>query len=244
MEEKEIINEDQEIKEEVPATEEVVNEPKEEPVEEDTAILINKPDPEGKPYGEVVEEERTKVIAQNKKSQRLSTISIIAVLACSVTGLFLLSISPIVAYILMGVSLVVLIVFSIVIHRVAKPDVQGYIVKASTAINEFTFADNRFAHVKYDPSDKLQLEDVSSDGAFSDLVRVASRNLVEGDYEGRSFKVCEAAFFKTPQGKKQIPVFIGKYLGCHHQPLRATLLILPLIVLGSSSRNSTILGYL
>ena len=216
MEEKEIIKEDQienqeQSNEELPA-EQPAEEVQEENQPEETAIVVSKPSADGKPYYEVVEEERQKIMADQKKSSRLSTISIIAVLALAITGIFLLQVNAIISYVLMGVALATLIVFSIVIRRVARPDVQGYIVKASTAINEFTFADNRFTDVKYDPSDKLQLEDVSSDGVFTDLVRTASRNVCEGFYNGRSFKVCETAFFKAPQGKKQIPVFIGKYL--------------------------------
>ena len=216
MEEK-IINEDQEINQEqsnqeLPAEETPAEEQPAESVEEETAIEIQKPSPDGKPYYEVVEEERGKIMADQKKSSRLSTISIVVVLALAITGIFLLQVNAIISYVLMGVALLTLIVFSIIIRRVARPDIQGYIVKASTAVNEFTFADGRFTNVKYDPSDKLQLEDISSDGAFTDLVRTASRNVCEGFYNGRSFKVCEAAFFKTPQGKKQIPVFIGKYL--------------------------------
>ena len=133
-------------------------------------------------------------------------------MALAIGGIFLLQVNPIVSYVLMGVAVAVLIAFSIIIRRFARPNVQGYIVKASMAVNEFTFADNRFTEVKYDPTNKLQLEDISSDGAFSDIVRTASRNVCEGYFNGRSFKVCEAAFFKTPQGKKQMPVFIGKYL--------------------------------
>ena len=211
MEEKEIIKQDQENNQEQ-SNEELPTEEVQEQPQEDTAIVIAKPAADGKPYYEVVEEERQKIIAEQKKSSRLSTISIVCVLALSITGIFLLQVNPIISYVLMGVALVTLITFSIIIRRVARPDIQGYIVKASTAVNEFTFADNRFTDVTYDPSDKLLLEDVSSDGAFTDLVRTASRNLCEGFYNGRSFKVCEAAFFKTPQGKKQVPVFIGKYL--------------------------------
>lgn len=217
MEEKEIINKDQEnnqeqLPEEPQEVEEIQEEPvAEQPEETSQAIEILKPAEDAKPYGQVVEEERAKVLSQNKLSSRLSTISIILVLAFAISGIFLLNTVPYVSYGLMGAAIVTLIVFSIIIRRVARPDVQGYIVKASTAINEFVFTDTRFTNVKYDPSDKLQLEDVSGDGAFSDIVRVASRNVVEGFFENRSFKVCETAFFKM-NGKKQIPVFIGKYL--------------------------------
>ena len=216
MEDKDIINENQEIKEENPIEEAPVEEvsSSEEHVDElDQSIEIKKPDPNGKTYGQVVEEERLGILAQSKKSSRLSTISIIVVMGLAIGALILLLNNiQIVAYILMGTALLTLIVFSIVIRRIARPDARGYIFKASTAINEFTFADNRFTNVKYDPTDKIQLEDIANDGVYKDLKRVASRNVCEGLFNGRSFKVCEAAFFKPIQGRKENPAFIGKYL--------------------------------
>ena len=218
MDEKEIINEDQTIIEEQPVEE---NTPKEEaPVEEaqeevdefDTKIQINKPNPDEKPYGEVVEEERTKIIAQSKKGNLMSTISIVLVMALCITGVFLLQTNAYVSYALMGCALVVLIVFSIINHRIMRPDVNGYIIKASTVINEYVFADNRFSDVTLDPKDKLELSDVSADGVYDGVVRIASRNLVEGKFENHSFKICECALFNPPQGRKQSPAFIGKYL--------------------------------
>ena len=215
MEEKEIINQDQENNQELSNEEtpvEEVSAEEETNQQENQVVEIQKPSPDSKPYHEVVEDERKVLMGQQKKSSRLSTLSIILVMAFSITGIFLLQVNAIISYVLMGLAIITLITFSIIIRRVARPDIQGYIVKASTAINEFTFADNRFTNVKYDPSDKLELQDVATDGAFLDLARTASRNIVEGQFNGRSFKVCEAAFFKAPQGKKQVPVFIGKYL--------------------------------
>ena len=209
MEEKEIINEEEKV-EEVSETEPVQEEPKEE--KENTAIAIERPDPEEEPYDVLVEKERNGIIAQSKKGNILSTISIAIVLALSVAGVFTLTSIPVLAYCLMGGAILVLIAFSIISRQVARPDVKGYIVKASTAINRFVFADNRFSDVYYDPSDKLELSDVASDGVYQGLVRTASRNVVEGKFEGRSFKVCECALFNPNVGKKQDPAFIGKYL--------------------------------
>ena len=213
MEEKEIINEEQkdtEVVEETPVEEVVQEEPKEE--SKDSAIEIVKPTAEEDPYDVVVEKERTDIIAQSKRGNLLSTISIMIVLALSVAGVFTLTKIPVLAYCLMGAAVLVLITFSIITRRIARPDAKGYIIKASTAINKFTFADNRFSEVFYDPTDKLELGDVSSDGVYQGLVRTASRNVVEGKFEGRSFKVCECALFNPNQGKKQDPAFIGKYL--------------------------------
>ena len=216
MEEKEIINEEEKEVQEVieqPVEEPSLEEEKnEEPKLENTAIEIEKPVDGEDPYDVVVEKERTAIIAQSKKANVLSTISICIVLALAVGGVVALTKIPVLAYILMGAAVLVLITFSIVTRRIARPDAKGYIVKASTAINKFTFADNRFSEVYYDPSDKLELGDVSSDGVYQGLVRTASRNVVEGKFNGRSFKVCECALFNPNEGRKQNAAFIGKYL--------------------------------
>ncbi len=221
MEEKEIINEEEkqeEVIEEKPVEEPVQEElkveieEKQEEESEDSAIEIEKPVDGEESYDLVVEKERASIIAQSKKGNLLSTISIIIVLAFSIAGVFTLTTIPALAYSLMGAAVVTLITFSIITRRTARPDVKSYIVKASTAVNKYTFADNRFSEVFYDPNDKLELGDVSSDGVYIGLVRTASRNVVEGKFEGRSFKVCECALFNPNQGKKQDPAFIGKYL--------------------------------
>ena len=212
MEEKEIINEEEketEVIEEKPVEEPSLEEPKveEKPQSENTAIAIEKPTPEDEAYDVVVEKERQGIITQSKRGNLLSTISIVLVIALSMGGIFTLNKIPVLAYCLMGAAVVVLITFSIITRQVARPDAQGYIIKASTAINRYTFADNRFSDVYYDPTDKLELGDVSSDGVYQGLVRTASRNIVEGKFDGRSFKVCECALFLPPEGRKQNPAF-------------------------------------
>ena len=222
MEEKEIINENQTNNEEVtlPETpndeeisEQVQVEDVNQEVEESVVIEIEKLNPDEKPYNEIVEEERKAIMAQNKKSSIISTISMFVVVGLSVAGIILLNIVPILSYILMGVAIAALITVMVITKRIARPDVKGYVVKASTAINRFVFNGQAFTDVKSDPTDKLELQDVFSDGAFEGISRVASRNVVEGKYNGRSFKVCETAFFKPGEGKRrEAPVFIGKYL--------------------------------
>ena len=212
MEEKEIINEEEKEIQEV-EQESVQEEPKvEEEKKENTTIAIEKPGDDEDSYDVVVEKERSEIIAQSKRGNLLSTISIVIVLALSVAGVITLTKIPVLAYCLMGAAVLVLITFSIITRRIARPDAKGYIIKASTAINKFTFADNRFSDVYYDPTDKLELGDVSSDGVYQGLVRTASRNVVEGKFEGRSFKVCECALFNPNEGRKQNAAFIGKYL--------------------------------
>lgn len=211
MEEKEIIKEDQEIKEQKPVEEAPVEEG-EKADETDSSIKIEKPTADTRPYGEVVEEARQRITVASKKSSRLSTLSIFIVMAFAIAGIVLLNFQQIIAFVMMGCAIATLIVFSIIIKRAARPDVKGYIVTASTAINQYAFADTRFSEVVYDPTDKIELKDVANDGAYLDVKRVASRNVVEGLFNGRSFKVCEAAFFKPGKGKRDEAVFIGKYI--------------------------------
>ena len=209
-------NETENLEEKVEVSEENKEENKvEEAGEEvlpDSSIEITKIGAEEKQYDQEVEEERQALIAQSKRGNRISTISIILVMLLSISGIIFLNSIPVLSYVFMGVAVAVLIVFSIITHRIARPDVKGYIVKASTAVNRFTFNDTRFSEVKYDPNDKVELGDVSSDGVYDGIVRTASRNVVEGKYLSRSFKVCELALFKPNVGKKQDPAFIGKYL--------------------------------
>ena len=217
MEEKEIIKEEStEINEEtVPAEVEPSEETEQESTIEqeiDTVVLIEKPNKDTRPYSEVVEEERRIIMKQQKKSSRISMISIVLVLALSITGVFLINVVPIVSYVLMGVAIVALIAFSIIIKRYLRPDVHGYILRGSKAINEFCFADGRFKEVKCYTNDKLELADVANDGAYANVSRVASRNIIDGLYEDRGFKVCEAAFFQPAEKNKEKTVFLGKYL--------------------------------
>ena len=217
MEEKEIIKEEStEVSEELAPIEEEPSEvtEQESSIEEeiDKVVLVEKPGPDNRPYAEVVEEERRVLMKQQKKSSRLSTVSIILVLALSLAGVFLINVIPIVSYVLMGLAIVVLITFSILIKRYFRPDYQRYISVASKALNEFCFADGRFKEVKAFPSDKLELAEIANDGAYANVSRTASRNIVEGLFEDKGFKVCEAAFFQPAEKNKEKTMFLGKYL--------------------------------
>lgn len=213
MEEKNINELNEELKEETPEEEASQEQEEQQEVDEfDRIIPITKPTKEDKPYYDVVEEERTKLITQSKRGRTRSTIAMAGILALAVPAIILYAKAPVITWILLGVAIAVLIAFSIINRRIDRPDVPGYIETSSTAINKFVFEDQRFTDVIYSPRDKLELSDVFTDGVYDGLIKTASRNMVTGKYNGHSFKVCECALFYPPKGRTPTPAFIGKYL--------------------------------
>lgn len=213
MEDKNIneLNENQ--NEELNKDEEIIEaEEKEEADEFDRIIPIEKPSKDDKPYYEIVEEERNKLLSQSKRGKTRSTISMVLIMALAIPGIFFYATMPILTWILLGSAVAVLITFSIINRRIDRPDVPGYIETSSTAINKFVFEDNRFKDVVYTPRDKLELSDVFTDGIYEGLIRTASRNMVTGKYKDHSFKVCECALFYPNKGRNPNSAFIGKYL--------------------------------
>jgi len=181
----------------------------------DNPINIEKPSENDAPYWEAIDEYRKEIIQSVKRSKLRSSISMGIIVACSIAGLILLSFSKtvtnIIAWSLLGVAVVVIGVFFILNRRVDRPDFQGYVVKASTAINKVSFADSKFTNIVYYPKEKLELGDVFSDGVYVGLTNSISRNLVKGSYDNHFFKMCECALF-TGAGRQRKTAFVGKYI--------------------------------
>jgi hypothetical protein len=181
----------------------------------DGPIEIEKPSTDDVPYWEAIDTYRNEIISSVKRSKTRSTISMAIIIICSIAGLILLSFSQtvtnIIAWCLLGVAVVVILIFFILNRRVDRPDFQGYVVKASTAINKVSFADGKFSNVVYFPKDKLELGEVFAEGVYSGLTNSISRNLVKGAYSDCHFKMCECALF-TGAGRQRKTAFVGKYI--------------------------------
>ena len=178
-------------------------------------IEITKPTADDLPFGEAIDNYRKEIISSVKRSKLRSTIAMAVIIVCSIAGLILLSFSQlvtnIIAWSLLGLAAVVIAVFFILNRRVDRPDFEGYVVKASTAINKVTFADGKFTNVVYNPKEKLDLGEVFADGVYTGLTNSISRNVVTGLFDEHHFKVCECALF-TGAGRQRKTVFVGKYI--------------------------------
>lgn len=170
-------------------------------------------------YAEQVEEMRSAVEKQNKKSSIISTVSIFVVFGICIAGFILMNFNPIVSYIILGCAIVALIALTIVVKRICNPDLKGYVKTASTLVNRHIFSDGAYKDCVYDYDKKIQFSEICEDGLYKDIKECVSRDVVEGKYNGHSFKVAELGIYKAPVGRQRPTAFVGKYLSlfndCH-----------------------------
>lgn len=178
----------------------------------DNLVELTKYTGEEKSYLEVVEEARSVIVSQNKKSTRLSTISMALVFICAAAGFIMLGINQIVSFVCLGVAIVLLITFSIIIKRIASPDVKTYVNTASVAISRFVFNDGQYTDCKYDKKGKIEFSDICEDGLYNEPKETVSRFLVTGKFLGRTFKTAELGIYKAIVKRRKPTCFVGKYL--------------------------------
>ncbi len=165
-------------------------------------------------YDVGVETLRQEIFKQNKKSSRLSLISMIVVFILCAAGFFFMSNKDLMlyAYITLGVALATLIVFTIIIKRIVQPDYKGYIKKSCTLINRYVFNSNDLKNCTYDDKAKIDFSEICEDGIYADIKEAVSRNVVEGTFKGRSFKAAELGIYKAVVKRQKPTAFVGKYL--------------------------------
>lgn len=177
------------------------------------AIVITKLTNEEPQYPEVVENGRKELLKAQKTGKFRSNIAMIVIVILLALSIGFIQSVPVVAYICLGSSILTLVVFMILNKRVARPDVKGYVLTASTAINRYIYNDDYFSDVTYNPTDKIDLADVFADGVYEGIVNLASRNITIGKYNGKGFTSAELALYAGGKNSHQRQdLFVGKYL--------------------------------
>lgn len=191
------------------------NKEKEDLKKKNQIINIDKPNKDDKPFSEVINEARKSILSASKRSNKRSTISMVIILLCSITGIILFTqknkVCQIISWIVLGLAFVTIVLFFILNRRIDRPDFEGYVATCSTAINKVTFADGRFSNVTYNTKEKLDLGEPFANGVYSGLTNCVSRNVVHGLFDEHSFKVCECALF-VGSGRQRKTSFVGKYI--------------------------------
>lgn len=182
------------------------------PLDKSEPIIVE--DENSRPYDEVIEEARKKVLGDYNKQKRISNISMIVVVAlligCFVL-IFLKNITlNIVGYSLTGALIVGMIIFYFVTKNKIPNKIRDYIMLVTKTINAHVFKDGSYKELKSDPTERLEIGEVVADGVYEDIESITSRNVVEGLYEGRTFKVADAALRKG-RGRATQNIFVGKY---------------------------------
>ena len=169
---------------------------------------------ESKPYFEVIEEARQRMLKNYKRSRKISNIvmaiSVGVIIAAFVFIVQKIAWMNILGFSLAGAVLVFMIVWYFVNRNKLPNQVKQYAIDVTNALNGHAFKNTEFSELKTDPADKVQLTDILSDNVYDNIANIASRNLVVGKFAGRSFKVGDVAL-RTGQGKNTSNVFFGKY---------------------------------
>lgn len=218
-----LLEEEKEVLEETPAESEPVEEETkvEEPKEEkpqlpENVVEINKPSKEGKPYDEVIEEARLDFNKFFRKGRIRSYIIMGVVFLVAAASVFCITFKSIpalkiVGWSLIGAALVGMIVYYIVTRNSMPNATKKYIAVVNKELNERNFSDTKYQDVTTDTKEKLELSEPLSDNIYTALNNIASRNVINGHFAGRSFKVCDLGLY-TGSGKQRASAFVGKYI--------------------------------
>ena len=185
------VNENEEVKEAVPAEE------------------LN--------YAQKIEAARADFFKTYKNSRTMSNI-LMFVMVIGVCGVMFLIFSQqknlqIIGYIVAGVLLAGMIAFYIVTRKKLPNKTQEYIKIMAASINEEMFNDKDYSDIKADPEEKLKMDDLAGDGIYSGANEVRSRNVIHGVYKKHHFLYAEAALVRPSTRKQQVPpLFVGRYV--------------------------------
>ena len=197
-----------------------IQENKEEETEKDinevlpTGTAIEKPEEDARDYGEVIEEARLAFWKKYKAGRRNSYISMGVVMALAIASVICITQSPmvlkIIGWVLIGVAVVGMLLYYILTRNQMPNATKEYIAIVNDQFNTRNFSDTRFSDVTIDKSEKIELSDPISDGIYKNLNNIASRNVVNGKFDGRTFRVADMGVY-LGQGKSRQSAFVGKY---------------------------------
>ncbi len=169
-----------------------------------------------KSFDVLIEEKRAPLYNSFLKSRKISNGLTFGVLAFSVAGMILVSNTElwmkILGFGLLGASIVAMLLFYFLNKKRFDGATKEYINFINDVLNKETFKDPNFKDISVTDG-KIEVDAVAGNGVYTNIVRVASRNIINGSYEDISFKFAECALFKKEEGKKQptVAAFVGKY---------------------------------
>ena len=176
---------------------------------------IEKPAEDARDYAEVIEEARQVFWKKYKTGRRNSYISMGVVMALAIGSVVCITMSAmvlkIIGWSLIGVAVVGMLLYYILTRNQMPNATKEYIAIVNDQFNTRNFSDTRFSDVTIDKNEKVELSDPISDGIYQNLNNIASRNVVNGKFDGRTFRVADMGVY-TGQGKNRQSAFVGKYM--------------------------------
>ena len=176
---------------------------------------IEKPEPNTPPYDDVIERARLEFSKIIKKNRVISYVLMAVVLAIAVASVIFLGMKgmgwKIAGWSLIGAAVVGMLVFYIATRNNIPHATKQYIAVVNKQMNMRNFMDNQFTEVSTDTKEKIELADPISDAIYSNIQNIASRNVINGKFAGRSFKVADMGLY-SGAGKSRASAFVGKYM--------------------------------
>ena len=179
-------------------------------------IVLSKDDE--KPFVETVEEQRKTLFTSYRKTAKTNNI-IMAIVVLVFIGSFILIAqkqlwATITGWVVVGVTFVLLVIYYLSTRHKYPNLSKTYFRSFWQYSNNYLFDQEGFAHCEIDLNEKYQLADVVADRVYKDVVDIASRNIVRGDYFGQSFTFGELAFYKASQQRRSMRdvIFVGRHL--------------------------------
>lgn len=165
-----------------------------------------------------VEKKRESFYKNYKKASKFSTYSTLGVVVLVIVGFILITMNgndaaKISGYVILGIAAVYLVVYYVLNRNRMPRMTKEYMAYINSAFNGYLYSDKKFERVSVDPSEKLDMGEITSDGVYSNVYTCGSRNVVHGKFKNHDFLVADASV-DGKDGKKQIEYFVGKYISC------------------------------
>ena len=169
------------------------------------------------PFDEVIEAERQNIFKVYRSSTKRNNI-IMAVVVAVFIGSFILIAqkqvwATVLGWVLVGSTLLGLVIYYLLTRNKYPNTSKKYFRTFWTASNNYLFDQEGFEKCEINLNEKYQLADVVADRVYKEVVDIASRNIVRGEYNGQTFAFGELAFYKLGQRKNaREVVFVGRHL--------------------------------
>lgn len=206
-----------ELKEELQQPETEVEQNKVEEVDKllSNEEMIEKPQDGDLPYEQVIEEGRLAFTKKYKDGRRNSYIAMGVVVALAIMAVIFIGFNQmgfkIAGWSTIGVAVVGMIVFYIVTRNQLPSATKEYIALVNNELNKRNFSDTKFSDVYTDKNEKLEASENISDNIYLNITNIASRNVINGKFAGRTFKVGDCGLY-SGAGKNRTSLFVGKYV--------------------------------
>ena len=179
------------------------------------ATPIAKPEKDAPSYDKVIEDARLAFHKRFAKGRRMSYIMMAIVMVFAIASVIFITQKAmgfkIAGWSLIGTAIVGMLVYYILTRNRMPNATKEYIALVSRELNVHNFADQKFTEVTTDKDEKLDLTDPVADSIYKDLNNIASRNVINGKYEGRTFRVADIGLY-SGAGRQRKACFVGKYI--------------------------------